>query len=488
MDAPLIALRFRDTTPGVDTIEEHQKIISAHGECWWGWWRKETEIEIEIAEYLSAFNSIEQRSILIVDRSTDRMYQANWKEVKPANAIGLNHDLIPEYYQNNVGSISGWFLITSLEPLEFDESLARNFGEKTLIHLRNAMPEKKLVPRKVQASNKSCILHISDLHFGDDYAYLNQGETGDVGEQRQTLTECLRADLDRIGAVEDVNLVLVTGDFMTKGQWKDSARGHALKEFESLQAALNITRAQIIPVPGNHDIVRYPDNVGLDVARMAVANQTDNHHEREYRTFVDELTGCDWKDPLNFTRVVPFSDVDLQFCALNSCAITASQWTEYGFVGETGLDALKEMKAISIDRTTYKFMALHHHLLPVAEVETPNSSGVSLSLDATKLLDVAQDVGVQIALHGHQHLPRLASYQTIPLNGQGDTSPIIVVSNGSAGAVSSRLPGSERNTYCLFRLGTEGVHLSMRELRPDAKEGATLFEGQLNIPPILPTS
>ena len=253
-----------------------------------------------------------------------------------------------------------------------------------------------------------------------------------------------------------------------------------------LQTALQIDKDQIVPVPGNHDIVRYPPDTEIDIASISVKNQTTYQHERDFRLFIDELNGSNWKDPLNYIRSVRLRDVDLLICALNSCTITATKWTEYGYVGTNGLDVLCEMNSFTIDRPMYKFMALHHHLLPVMEVEIPGSSGVSLSLDASILLDAAQSAGVHVAVHGHQHMPRLAQYQTIPLMGSDVSAPVIVVSNGSAGVIESRRPGSERNTYCVFQLQDDGVHLSMRELRPDAKEGATLYSGPLDVKPAAP--
>ena len=179
---------------------------------------------------------------------------------------------------------------------------------------------------------------------------------------------------------------------------------------------------------------------------------------------------------------------DLLICVLNSCTILATEWTEYGFVGNSGLDAIGKLREELIQRPTFKLIALHHHLLPVIGVEAPNNKGVTLTLDASDLLDAAQRAGVHIALHGHQHMPRLARYQTIPLLGGGSsTQPLNVVSNGSTGVVRPRLPGSERNTYCVFRFDENDVHLWMREIRPDGKEGANLFEGHLDICPERPT-
>ena len=266
--------------------------------------------------------------------------------------------------------------------------------------------------------------------------------------------------------------MVVTGDFTTRGDWSDRTRQQVLNEFTALRSELKLQPEQIIAVPGNHDIVRYPSGASIDVREITLHNQTSYQHEREFRTFVDELVGRSWKEFLDYIRRVHLKTVDLFVCVLNSCTISATEWTEYGFVGTSGLDAISKLKAEPINRPTYKIIALHHHLLPVAAIEAPNSQGVTLSLDACALLDAAQQAEVHIALHGHQHMPRLAKYQTIPLLNKPLSPALHVISNGSTGA--KRLPGNERNTYCVFQLTGEKANLWMRETRPDGKEGVEL--------------
>jgi hypothetical protein len=111
-----------------------------------------------------------------------------------------------------------------------------------------------------------------------------------------------------------------------------------------------------------------------------------------------------------------------------------------------------------------------------------------LTLDASEILSEAQKVGVHVALHGHQHKPKIAIYQDLPLMKEVSGGPICVVSNGSAGAKASRLPVGERNTYCLFRLAVEGADLWMRELRLDGRPAAELFNGKLSVVPTMPAS
>lgn len=132
-------------------------------------------------------------------------------------------------------------------------------------------------------------------------------------------------------------------------------------------------------------------------------------------------------------------------------------------------------------------LAIHHHLLPVNWVEAPKDNGVTLSLDASKILETAQNAGVHIAIHGHQHMPHLARYQSIPLMENKRRSPITVISNGSSGVVAARRPGEERNTYCVLTFDREDAHLRMREFRSDRREGTSLFDDKLELKPAGPS-
>jgi hypothetical protein len=43
MASPAIVLRFRDTTPSIDTIVEHRALLAQRGSVGWGWWKKTFE-------------------------------------------------------------------------------------------------------------------------------------------------------------------------------------------------------------------------------------------------------------------------------------------------------------------------------------------------------------------------------------------------------------------------------------------------------------
>ena len=480
MAASVIILRFRDTTPGVDTIAAHLELLGRHGAVWWGWWRKETEA----ATARDVPNG--PLEVLLADRSTRRMFRAACERFSVRGAE-VDPEEVPEYYRRHIGEIEGFFRLTRIDEIAYDEDLGGRLGERTMMRMGEpgAGPTEHLASA-AEAAGRSSVLHLSDLHFGADYGFLTQGERTEIGDGRRTLTECIVADLERIGLRHDVAAVIVTGDFITKGDWKDRVRSAALREFDALREALGVTQQQIVAVPGNHDIVRYPDGAQIDIRELAVAGQTNLQHEREFRTFVDELIDRDWKESLNYVRQISLGTIDVQICVLNSCTITATKWREYGYVGTGGIDAIRTLASMPIKRPTFRFIALHHHLLPVAEVEAPASEGVTLALDASVILAEAQAAGVHVALHGHQHKAKLATYMNLPLAGAALGSPIQVVSNGSAGAAVARLPYGENNSYCVFSVEGEKLRLRMRELRTSAQPGAQLFDQLLQIVPTSP--
>lgn len=481
MAAPAIALRFRDTTPGVDTIAAHREVLSTFGTVWWGWWKKEFET-IDVANVRSKLVTDTDGTVLLVNRETRQAFTA--KFVNFTDASGIDLERVPQYCRKELVNVAGLLLLTSIVDAEYDPELGQRLGERTLLWTRKQDTDSQFrhEANDTNAYGRSCIVHLSDLHFGSDYGFRLQREELPLGDARMTFTESLVADLTRLGVKDDIAAIVVSGDFMSNGDWNDNARRAALNEFEKLRAELGLRKDQIVPVPGNHDIVRYRDDQNVNVMEIVVRNQTNYQHEREFRTFVEELIDRSWQDTLNYVRRINLSTADLLICVVNSCTITATKWTEYGYVGQNGLDALRQLGREQIVRPTFKFLVLHHHLLPVARVEAPQSKGVTLALDASEILSESQRSGVQVVLHGHQHKPKISVYQDVPLSGEPSGCPIHVIANGSAGAKNDRLPHGERNSYCLFRLNHDHAELWMRELRLDGQQGAPLFHGKLSSP------
>lgn len=470
-----IALRFRDTTPGIDTINAHRQIIDTEGSVWWGWWKK--DFEDAQAEF---FNSVgEEICLYIVDRSTSRMFTAHSVEraISPSSTPELSR--VPEYYRHSAKRVYGWFLITSINEVPYDSEIGNRFGDGTLVVLGSATaaPSVNGVQVSKKEIQKSSILVLSDLHFGADYGFLLQNETPTVGGTKNKLADCIMEDLTRLGLETDIGAILVTGDFTSNGTWTDNVIKQIVAEFTVIRGKLGVEKSNIFALPGNHDVVRYPEGQEVDVARLAVDSQVTFEHERNFRFFLFELLGRSIDEPLDRVELISLKDADIRIGILNSCRILATNWTEYGYVGPSGFSVIEKLAGGQPSRATYRMIAVHHHLLPVNSVEAPNKKGVTLSLDASKLLEAAQKAGVQIAVHGHQHMPHLSRYQSIPLMGAEEMPAITVVSNGSSGVSVNRLPGAERNTYCILTFSADEVKLTMRELRSDMKEGNSLYQG-----------
>lgn len=472
-----LALRFRDTTPDIDTIREHKTIISREGKVAWGWWKKNYE-EYDLTALLHELHNRKTLQAYLIDTSNSQSFVATC--VGYFSPADVDSNLVPSYYKHQISKTGGFFVLSDIEGVVYDSALGDALGEKTLLSKYVNAP--KPAPRETiarQSTAKSCVLCLSDLHFGEDYAFLRRGEISAIGDTRKTLADCLFQDLERLGFSNDIAAVIVTGDFITKGNWNDAVRNEALEEFTHLSNRLGIDKTNIIAVPGNHDIVRSSTAQNQGTPYTTVDKQTDYSHETMFRTFVEKLADRSWKDPLNYTKRICLEEVDLDICVINSCVITNTNWTEYGYAGKFGIEAIDSLIDIKSERVHFRFLALHHHLLPVATVNTPNSSGVSLTLDASLILSAAQRAGVHVAIHGHQHKPKIVKYQDIALNGDQLKQPVFVVANGSSGVTNARLPGGERNTYSLFNLKKNGIKLWIRELRLDGVCGAEIYGAPL---------
>lgn len=483
MDAPTVALRFRDTTPGIDTIDVHLDILRRCGSVWWGWWKKGFE-EDHLDFFSEAGVSL---NLAIIDRSTKRMFLAKAADRIIGTGAAPNRDLIPTYYQHSANEVFGWFKITSIEQVEYNAEIANQFGDNTAVIVDQKL-ERVEVRNESDSkhSEKSSILILSDLHFGPDYDYLKQGHVADLGCGKRTLTSCLVDDLKRIKLQDDIASVMVTGDFTSNGSWEDHDIKYLSDELLELTKVLGIDLGSLICIPGNHDVVRYPEGWQGDPAKLAVDNQVSFKHERDFRYFLNSLLGRDIKHPLDYIERIKLREVDVLVGALNSCRILATSWTEYGYVGQSGIEVISLLGEERVERPTFKVVAIHHHLLPVNQVEAPKKNGVTLSLDASKILEAAQASGVHIAIHGHQHMPHLARYQSIPMVGHKQTAALTVVSNGSAGVSAKRRPGEERNTYCVLTFSKDEVQLQMRELRSDGRPGNQLYDCSVGTMPAMP--
>ncbi|HLO95418.1 MAG TPA: metallophosphoesterase [Burkholderiaceae bacterium] len=476
MDAPSLALRFRDIGP--DSILEHQKVIKQEGAVWWGWWKKDAERPTQSA--LDALKLLKEQPILLVNRRDRKSYIGRClrTEQQPND-----EKRVPEYYRSNISQIQFWLLLNHIEECAYDEKMGGNFEENTILEI-NAPLVGKPQPLAAPVGKKFSLLHLSDLHFGDDHGFPLANQKTDIGDTRKRMHDCLMDDLERLNLHKDIAGIVITGDLTTRGDWSDQTMGIILREVGDIASSLSVPRPCIFTTPGNHDIVRYAEGAIPEVKGL-VDKQVDQKHERDYRLFRYKLNGTPIEEPLNSRHELHLGDsITLQICALNSCSIVPSKWTEYGYVGEFGAQLLDKLGKAEPLPLVYRLIALHHHLMPISTVDYLAGSGVSVTLDAVKILDAAQRANVHLALHGHQHMPRLTHYRNVEAPGETPSNGIYIMAGGSTGASEKRRTGSERNSYSVMTFSEKGIHVRSRELRTDSRTGSFIFNTHLPVQPI----
>jgi hypothetical protein len=70
----------------------------------------------------------------------------------------------------------GVFTFTAIDDIVFDPALGDRIGDSTFMWSdAQPSPVAAHVAEPAKAPGRSCVLHLSDLHFGKDYAFLLQG-------------------------------------------------------------------------------------------------------------------------------------------------------------------------------------------------------------------------------------------------------------------------------------------------------------------------
>jgi len=257
-----------------------------------------------------------------------------------------------------------------------------------------------------------------------------------------------------VATAPDVSVaaIVASGDFISKGDANHFAAAEAF--IKELAAACGLDLGHVLVVPGNHDIWLQ------DVQSFAPGSSVEN----PYRMFLRSLYGADITEFDRLTAVLTSDDWTLTLLGLNSARARTAALKEYGYVGHDRygpwLDRLSQandgLQAQELIREhRLNIAVLHHHLVPAGLVARPSQPRpVSLTLDAGALVADLQDAAVHIALHGHQHLPLIATTGRVRRTRTGwcgPEHPLIVLGSGSTGAdVNHLAPEELNNTFSLY--------------------------------------
>ncbi len=460
-------LRFRDHEQGVDTIEEHQKIIRDVGHVWWGWWKKQSEPDRgqEIAE----LHYRAQQSPLVVglfDRSTNRYFFSKVAAFVQTNSAPEMRST-PSYYatSRNVGT---WLKLLSIEAATL-ERFVESFGELPIdehtffpVSLGTRQPKQPLLDYVRLGSNY--VVHVSDLHFGSDHGFpLNKQVGTDSAINR------LRDDLNEVcgGAP---GLVVVSGDLTTKGD-ANALQVEGLNFLNALHVELKDPKEAIVVIPGNHDF------------RLTDYEPTDFSHERPFNMMLREFYGT--YDPNERFRRFAFpSGRHAEFLLINSVRLRKKEEANYGYVEWSLYES--RLKARKKDDGVTRVAVLHHHLVSIPREELLDRdyphAGISTTLDSGAVIEGLQAHGFRLALHGHQHVPGVAHISRGIINGGDAAIPrpdLAILSAGSAGAKGTRLADAMRdNSYNVLQFLPGEVRIEARRFNA-GMAGSRYFTARL---------
>lgn len=311
MGTPRIMLRFRDETNPV--ISAHNAVFDAEGRAFWGLWLKSFEDKAAIADKLKG---VEGQSIYIANtasKAKPSIYICDVKRVvlKPR---AVKRSLVPKYYRAKIDEVPIWFeLASKINEIDADLSLGELLGVPTIYFLTYDANGKIIydAPQREYrfdtGTDASFVLHLSDIHLGEDHAfrYPIQGEKVDTSSAR-TLSEVLVEDLTQSGALGRIGCVVISGDIVTKGRWSEkmeisgqsfSGLDLARLFLDDLSKRIGVPGNLFFMVPGNHDIVR--ELRGNPEAVQDVLLHYD--HEKGFRTLREEFCQIYKLSPLNET-------------------------------------------------------------------------------------------------------------------------------------------------------------------------------------------
>ena len=257
---------------------------------------------------------------------------------------------------------------------------------------------------------------------------------------RPTLLDALTKDLEASNVRPD--RIVISGDFVSTGSREEY--GLARGFLELLQKTYGLKPEHFLIVPGNHDVTW---TAGPDAVSRG-----------EYEVFLSAF----FHVPVGDTEPARMIDDDLAIVGLDTTSLLRQSASGIGLIGPDQLRAAERLLASS--KNALRILVVHHHLLPVAWIEPAYPTGApSLTLDSPAVLSWAQENGIAMILHGHQHQSYLATFHFATKPG----GPLLVA--GAPSAAARDLPPQGRNGYHIIQADARNITISVRELTEELR-------------------
>jgi 3',5'-cyclic AMP phosphodiesterase CpdA len=451
-----LLFRFRDLV--APTIEEHQRIITERGWCWWGWWKRPSEdsrgdIWDDLARQIGDGKTVE---VGLFDSGSGTVHRALVTGVKkpaPAGDDGVQNtirvpveeaDHVPPYYRESPFS-RAWMKITRIDPqpIEFfgyysfaeapklpnyTVSTLRRFANKkisnseelrgmdtTIWRIRPSLatdPSEQIllsiraISEPISSEVVQCksdeALHLTDMHFA---VGSNRGQhvwryDSEAAESRHTMVEAITSALGQ----RKIGLVIVSGDFSFVGD--PTEFDEARTAVTHLLGILDLSADHLVIIPGNHDIQWTTNAVYDHNAEVVQAPPAAKHH---YEEFYRQLLRHEPNRHLSMGRrfALPCG-LTMEICGINSSSLQTGK----RFLAGTGridegafIDVARQLGWTNAQTLALRVLVIHHHLALTEDLEPAEGygKGYGLAVDAVRIQRLAAQNGVHLALHGHKH-------------------------------------------------------------------------------------
>lgn len=270
------------------------------------------------------------------------------------------------------------------------------------------------------------ILHISDIHFGKFHIFSKDLQIEDQ----------LIGKLEQLILNENINLIVISGDLTSVGDYSEFKRAEMFIEWLSNITKLPITR--FIIVPGNHDI-RRADEQGRRFDRFIESiNRISKGNQEFCSTFsklykdnrlVWDLQVSQRSDLYSLTII---DELKLIVVGLNSVIDDENNWEQSEIPHLQLINISRELASLPVNKKEYlKIAVFHHNLFPIPAVNSKWENRV-ISNQALVLKELS-NMGFRVILHGHSHYPGIYQYRPFFIYGISEPEPIMIVCTGTLG-------------------------------------------------------
>ena len=345
---------------------------------------------------------------------------------------------------------------------------------------------------------KYSILHISELHRSNDGSLPNN-----------QLAESILKDLDNINKINEIKLIIVSGDLVQGSKLSDtSAKKEVETQYDNTKrllddlcnAILQGDKEKVILVPGNHDVswnhslasmrktselhedmVKYCDlrKEGIskyrwnwnDLSYYEIKDaEKYNNRFQDFKNFYDTWYSGSRKfslDPKKQFDFFDFPELSAVFIGMNSCFRN----DHLNLAGEVNADALaaisKKLRKMGKRRIV---AGVWHH----------NTSGGPLDDDYLHphFLQTLINLGFNLGFHGHQHSTEVIKPHAI----FNSTKKIVTISAGSLCADWKELPQGQTRQFNVihYESGKNTLELMVRKHIPLSMDMPVWSNGEID--------